>query len=108
MKNRNIKAALSRRLAGPLGNVVLVMGARQTGKTTLLRHLCPDYAYVSFDDPVVRPQLLSMSAVDWLASYRRVILDEVQKAPVMFDTVKAMWTCGLIAGWFYQAPARSC
>ncbi len=90
MKNRNIKAALSRRLAGPLGNVVLVMGARQTGKTTLLRHLCPDYAYVSFDDPVVRPQLLSMSAVDWLASYRRVILDEVQKAPVMFDTVKAM------------------
>ncbi|MDD4019404.1 MAG: AAA family ATPase, partial [Kiritimatiellae bacterium] len=90
MKNRNIKAALSRRLAGPLGNLVLVMGARQTGKTTLLRHLCSDYAYVSFDDPVVRPQLLSMSASDWLASYRRVILDEVQKAPAMFDTVKAM------------------
>lgn len=90
MKNRTIKTSLSKRLAGPLGHLVLVMGARQTGKTTLLRHLCADYAYVSFDDPVVRPQLSGMSAADWLASYRSVILDEVQKAPSMFETVKAM------------------
>lgn len=69
---------------------MLVMGARQTGKTTLLRHLCADYAYVSFDDPVVRPQLLKMSATEWLSAYPKVILDEVQKAPAMFDTVKAM------------------
>ena len=69
---------------------MLVMGARQTGKTTLLRHLCPDYAYLSFDDPVVRPQLLGMSAIEWLSTYPKVILDEIQKAPVMFDTVKAM------------------
>lgn len=61
MKNRNIKAALSRRLAGPLGNLVLVMGARQTGKTTLLRHLCGDYAYVSFDDPVDKVMALPVA-----------------------------------------------
>lgn len=69
---------------------MLIMGARQTGKTTLLRHLCSDYAYVSFDDPVIRPQLLRMPATEWLSAYPKVILDEVQKAPAMFDTVKAM------------------
>jgi len=31
-----------------------------------------------------------MSATEWLSAYPKVILDEVQKAPAMFDTVKAM------------------
>ena len=90
MKNRALKTTLTRRLNGPLGRLMLIMGARQTGKTTLLRHLCSDYAYISFDDPVVRPQLLKMSATEWLSAYPKVIFDEVQKAPAMFDTVKAM------------------
>jgi uncharacterized protein len=29
--------------------VVVLTGARQVGKTTLLRHLFPDYNYVSLD-----------------------------------------------------------
>jgi len=40
---------------------VLVCGARQVGKTTLLRHLAgPDRTYVSLDDPLV----LSLAKTD--------------------------------------------
>jgi predicted AAA+ superfamily ATPase len=90
MKNRVLRDVLARRLSSPAGRVVLVTGARQTGKTTLGRQVCPDFAYFSFDDPVLRPQFLRKSAAEWLASGKRFFFDEVQKAPPIFDTVKAM------------------
>jgi len=31
--------------------VVFVTGARQVGKTSILTHLFPDFAYVTLDDP---------------------------------------------------------
>ncbi len=30
---------------------VIMTGARQTGKTSLLKHIFPDYNYVSLDNP---------------------------------------------------------
>lgn len=75
--------------SGPLGRLMLLTGARQTGKTTLLRRLLPDYAYISFDDPFVRSQFASFSAADFAARFPHAILDEVQKAPSAFDVVKA-------------------
>ena len=35
---------------------VLVTGARQTGKSTILKKLFPNKKYVSFDDPFVEEQ----------------------------------------------------
>lgn len=35
---------------------LLVTGARQIGKSTMLRHLYPDLPYITFDDPVVLEQ----------------------------------------------------
>ncbi len=32
---------------------VLVTGARQTGKSTMLTHIFPDRRYVSFEDPYI-------------------------------------------------------
>lgn len=35
---------------------VLVTGARQVGKSTLLKHIAKDYAYLTFDDPLLLEQ----------------------------------------------------
>jgi len=71
--------------------VVLIDGSRQCGKTTLAKQVGArrDYAYFSFDDDVVLAGALADPAgfIDDLPP--RTILDEVQRAPELFRTIKA-------------------
>ena len=70
--------------------VVLVHGPRQCGKTTLARTVGEQrgYAYVSFDDDVVR-SAAEVDPVGFVAEQpERVILDEVQRLPTLFTTLK--------------------
>ncbi|MGL5174023.1 MAG: AAA family ATPase, partial [Olsenella sp.] len=62
--------------------VVLVTGARQVGKTTLLRHVLPeDYGYVTLDD-VTELSLACRDPTAFLDGTRLpVVIDEVQQAP---------------------------
>ncbi len=70
--------------------VVLLTGARQTGKTTLVRELAQDgkYTYVTFDDL----RFLSAARSDpigFLAGLSKpVILDEIQRVPDLFLAIK--------------------
>lgn len=68
---------------------VVLCGARQTGKTTLLRHLFPGHVYVSLD----RPLTASMADEDpeaFLSRYPApLLIDEVQYAPRLFRHLKA-------------------
>lgn len=69
--------------------VVLVHGPRQCGKTTLAQTLT-GYAYLTFDDAV---QLAAARAdpVGFVADLpARVILDEVQRVPELFASLKAV------------------
>ncbi len=81
------------RLLEALGDspVVLIHGPRQSGKTTLARSLGErrGYSYLSFDDDVVRNAAESDPAgfVDDLPA--RAILDEVQRVPAIFTTLKS-------------------
>lgn len=68
---------------------VVLTGARQTGKTTLLQHLFGDrYRYVSLETP----DILSAASADprgFLQLYAPpVILDEVQNAPNLLPYIK--------------------
>ena len=68
--------------------VVLVHGPRQCGKTTLAQTI-KGFAYITFDDEV---QLAAAQAdpVGFVADLpQRVVLDEVQRVPELFATLKA-------------------
>jgi predicted AAA+ superfamily ATPase len=89
-----------RRLLGPLQarlttrSITVLTGARQTGKTTLVRNLLParDSAtiYFSLDDPDERLRLAADPVRRLDHAGRLVVLDEVQKQPALLDAVKLL------------------
>ncbi len=68
---------------------MVLTGARQTGKSTLLQALFPDYRYVNLDDPLVRGQYLEQSPESLARFFPKAIWDEVQKAPDLIEKLKA-------------------
>lgn len=65
--------------------VVTLTGPRQSGKSTLLRHAFPDYAYVSLEDLDMR-EFATTDPRGFLSTYdRRVIIDEAQRVPSLFS-----------------------
>ncbi|MFT3792164.1 MAG: AAA family ATPase [Rudaea sp.] len=67
---------------------VCVLGPRQAGKSTLVRMLEPDYAYVTFDDAAALAFARSDPTGFVAALPERVILDEVQRVPDLLRTIK--------------------
>ena len=70
--------------------VVVVTGARQTGKTSLVRHLFPDRRYVSLDLPSEADQAEREPAAFLARHGRPLVVDEVQYAPGLFRHLKAV------------------
>jgi predicted AAA+ superfamily ATPase len=70
--------------------VVLVHGPRQCGKTTLAREVgnAAGFAYFSFDNDVQRAAALA-DPVGFVADLpERAVLDEVQRVPLLFTSLK--------------------
>lgn len=69
--------------------VVVVMGARQTGKSTLVERLArrDDRPYLSLDDLDVRARA-EEDPVGLLSSAPRLVLDEVQRVPDLMLAIK--------------------
>ena len=67
--------------------VVVLTGARQTGKTTLVRHVDGARTYLTLDDLDIRDQALS-APDDLLRRAERLTLDEVQRSPDLLLAVK--------------------
>ncbi len=71
---------------------VLVTGARQVGKTTMLKHLAKDSnrTYISLDDVSAR-ELAQRDPKLFFQTYKPpILIDEVQKAPELFEQIKIM------------------
>ena len=91
MKSRAIKAALIAKIKSPFGRILILTGARQTGKTTLARACFPEYTYLSIEDPVLRSQYTLLTASQWEKTYPNAILDEVQKEPRLIESIKSVY-----------------
>ena len=91
MKNRANLAYLQQKVGSRFGRIMVLTGARQTGKTTLVQAGVEGYQYLSLEDPVIRPDFLALSAAQWQQQYPIAILDEIQKAPRLLESIKATY-----------------
>lgn len=87
-----IKRELERKIikANTFFKAVLVTGARQVGKTTMLKHLSEGTGrtYVSMDNAMIR-DLAKRDPVLFFQTYKPpILIDEVQKAPELFEQIK--------------------
>lgn len=65
--------------------IVSVTGPRQSGKTTLLRNIFPDYSYVSLETPDIREFAINDPRNFILTYSNKVIIDEAQRVPNLFS-----------------------
>jgi hypothetical protein len=70
--------------------VLVVTGARQVGKTSLLRRAFPDHAYVSLEVPSVADLAEHDSAAFFARYPAPVLIDEVQYAPGILRALKTV------------------
>lgn len=72
--------------------VVLVTGARQVGKTTMLKHLAKgtNRTYVTLDDLMARELAQTDPALFFQTYKPPILIDEVQHAPQLFERIKLM------------------
>jgi predicted AAA+ superfamily ATPase len=78
-------------------HLVVVTGARQTGKTTLARSTWPELRYINLDAFEQREAVRNVRTAEWSAAVGPAILDEAQKEPSVFDKVKFAYDAGQIA-----------
>lgn len=69
---------------------LLLTGARQVGKSTLLKHQFAEYNRVSFDDKMTRLQAKEEPKLFFLNNPRPLFIDEVQKENSILEDVKAL------------------
>lgn len=67
---------------------VLVTGARQVGKSTMLKEVFSDMAYVSLDDPWLAEQAKDQPSMFMMMHPAPVIFDEIQRVPELFRSIK--------------------
>ncbi len=67
---------------------ILVAGPRQVGKTTMLKKLTENIGYTTLDDIIVRTAAQEQSGTFFKDNPPPVFVDEIQKAPVLFEQIK--------------------
>jgi predicted AAA+ superfamily ATPase len=91
MKNRQFAEIINKKSQSKFGRIIVLTGARQTGKTTLARKIFSDFEYISVEDPVLRNSFSNLSANQWKQLYPQAILDEVQKEPKLIESIKSAY-----------------
>ncbi len=68
--------------------VIVITGPRQSGKSTLCRHLFPDYTYTNLEDITLRTNAM-MDPTGFLDSLgKNAIIDEVQNVPELLSMIQ--------------------
>ncbi len=87
--------------------VISVTGPRQSGKTTLLRGMFPEYRYVNFEDPDTR-LFFEQDPRGFLREYdRHVIFDEAQRVPTLFSYLQVKVDEDNIMGQFVLSGSQN-
>ena len=88
---------------------VMVVGARQVGKSTMLKHLAEnqDRTYVTMDNTRLRSFARSEPRLFLQAYKPPILIDEVQKAPELFEEIKILCDESDERGRFWLTGSQS-
>ena len=78
------------RTAADKYRAIVLLGPRQSGKTTLARRAFPQFRYVSLEDPDLRSRALSDPRALLSEDSNSLILDEVQRVPDLLSYLQAI------------------
>jgi len=67
---------------------LLLTGARQVGKSTIIKHVFPDYNIANFDDRLTRLQAREEPKLFFMNNPRPLFIDEVQKENSILEEIK--------------------
>lgn len=85
---------------------VLVAGPRQVGKTTMLDQLTGKMNRATLDDPIVRASAEEESCTFFKDNPPPVFVDEIQKAPALFEQIKMYLDRDRKKGQFYMCGSQ--
>jgi len=85
---------------------VLVAGPRQVGKTTMLERLTGGMNYATLDDPILRASAEEESGTFFKDNPPPVFVDEIQKAPVLFEQIKMLLDRERKKGQFFMCGSQ--
>ena len=87
--------------------ILALTGPRQSGKTTLLKAVFPDYQYVSLENPDNRSFAIDDPS-GFLREYNtRVIFDEVQRVPDLFSYLQTVVDSNAEMGQFILSGSQN-
>ena len=87
--------------------VIVLTGARQVGKSTMLKELLPGIRRVTMNRPLVRENAKENPSMFFEENRPPVIVDEIQKAAELFDYIKDIVDEDKAKGQFYLTGSQS-
>ena len=85
---RAITSVLKNRVTS--SKCMLLTGARQVGKSTIIKHVFPEYNRANFDDRLTRLLAKEEPRLFFLNNPKPLFIDEVQKESSILDEIKLM------------------
>lgn len=101
---RAISSVIRNRAAS--SKCLLVTGARQVGKSTLIKHVFPDYHRANFDDRLTRLQAKEEPKLFLLNNPRPLFIDEVQKEISILEEIKLIVDASDARGQFILSGSQ--
>jgi len=87
--------------------VLVLTGARQVGKSTMLREVYKDINYITLNRPLVRESAKENPSLFFEMNKPPIIVDEIQKAAELFDYIKDIVDEDKAKGQFYLTGSQS-
>ena len=87
--------------------VVVLTGARQVGKSTMLKEVYHGIRYISLNRPLVRESAKENPSLFFETNKPPIIVDEIQKAAEIFDYIKDIVDESKSKGQFYLTGSQS-
>lgn len=87
--------------------IIVLTGARQVGKSTMLQEVYGDINYITLNNPLVRQSAKDNPSIFFDLHKPPIIVDGIQKAAEIFDYIKDIVDADKTKGQFYLTGSQS-